>query len=263
MSQIQGSAKLGSAAQLRGWWKFEDGAGTRAADSIGEGHLCAVGEPGWTHAGRFGGAVALDGATQWLGAPSPVIRTDRSFSVAAWVRLDRATLKGELRFGPDEYARTALSLDSPTHSPFYLGIRAFPEVQPDGTTRKVARWNFTVSPSDGSVEQRMFEWQHAAASQPIDVSALDRWVLLVGVCDIPGSAARLYVNGVADRGLKQVPERFTFWRADGGLQIGRARWLGRIVDQWPGSIGAVRVFEGVLSEADAGSLYAQDAGAGA
>ncbi len=258
MSQIHETEDLGSALQLRGWWKFDDGAGDRAADSLAEGHLDAVGGPRWTLGGKFGGAVALDGATQWFGTSVPVLQTDRSFSIAAWVRLDSATLKGELRFGPEEYARTAASQDSATHSPFYLGIRAFPEVQADGTTRKVARWNFTVSPSDGSVEQRMFEWQHAAASQPIESSTLDRWVLLVGVCDIEASAARIYVNGAADCGLKQVPERFTFWRAEGGLQIGRARWLGRIVDQWPGSIGPVRAFAGVLSEADARSLYEHD-----
>ena len=133
------------------------------------------------------------------------------------------------------------------------------EAGPDGATRKVPRWNFTVSPSDGTVEQKLFEWQHARSSRPVDPSQLDQWVLLVGVCDVAAGTVQLYVNGVEDRGSIQVPPRFTFWRGEGGIQAGRARWLGRMVDQWPGSIGPVRAFAGVLTAEDAASLYTRDA----
>ena len=57
------SLVLASAAQadLVGWWRLDDGAGTTAADSSSGGNDGTfVGSPQWT-AGKVGGALSFDG----------------------------------------------------------------------------------------------------------------------------------------------------------------------------------------------------------
>jgi len=243
---------------LVGWWRFDQGSGPEAEDLSSHGHdLAATGAPAWTDGGRFGGGVAFDGVSQWLSTDGPVVRSDQSFSIAAWVRLDSAVLGGELALQPDWFAVTAVSQDGPSHSPFYLGARLIEEPQPDGSMNYSLRWNFTAAPVDGS-ETGPVDWIHAHAQRPIDVSELDRWVLLVGVYDLEAGQARLYVPGNEDSGEADLPGGWPFWRADGGFQLGQARFRDATSDQWPGSVGQVRAYSGVLSASDAESLYAAD-----
>ncbi len=192
------------------------------------------------------GAVQLDGSTGYLETDGPVLATTASFTVAAWVRLDRERLRDGLSMLPDEWAWTAASQDSPTHSPFYLGVRKFPGPN-DPPGPREPFWNLTLSPVDGSVTGTL-EWRHAHVG-PIGPEMIDRWLLLVGVCDVPQRQARLYVPGLGES-LSQAPEEWPFWQADGPLQVGRARWLGNPVDFWPGSIGPVGCFSGAATASD-------------
>lgn len=81
----------GLARGLIGYWRFDDGAGTRALDSSGQGNhgtLLGMDDRSWV-AGRIRGALRFDGATQWVRVPaSPSLdapRTTRALTVAAWV----------------------------------------------------------------------------------------------------------------------------------------------------------------------------------
>jgi hypothetical protein len=237
-----------------GEWLFAEGSGAICKDSSGVNNdLTLHGAPSWIAVKGFDGAVSFDRETQHLETARPVLTTVKSFSVALWVRLERARLPNGLAMEPDEYAWTAASQDSPTHSPFYLGVRKFP-IGPDGPSGGYApRWNITLAPVDGSVTGTL-EWRHASSACEITMEMLDRWYMLVGVCDVPARTVRLYVPGLS-QGESQAPEEWPFWQADGGLQIGRARWLGRFVDPWPGSIGPIRAYDRALSEADAQALY--------
>ncbi len=246
------------AARIRAWWKFDTSAGDAIPDASGNGYtLIAVGAPAWAPDAEIAGSIELDGATQSLGTSQPVLRTDESFSVAAWIRLGRAAMGGKLALKAGEHALTAVSQDSPTHSAFYLGVREIERAQPGETTTKSLHWNFTISPVDGS-ETGVLEWQHAHAPTPLDDSALDKWLMLVGVCDIEKRTAQIYVPGSGESGSAYPPEAWSFWQADGGLQLGRGRWLGRNVDPWPGRVGPVRLYSGVLTAEDAQRLYSED-----
>lgn len=254
-------ADAGQPVKLVGWWRFDEASGAQADDLSGHGHkLTTTGGPAWTAGGRFGGGVALDGANQWLSTDGPVVRSDESFSIAAWVRLDSAVMGGVLALQPDWYAITAVSQDGPSHSPFYLGARLIEQPQPGGSSTYSLRWNLTASPANpgGSVD-----WMHAHAQRPVDVSELDQWVLLVGVYDPAAGKARLYVPGNEDGGEAVLPEGWPKWNAEGSFQLGQARYRDAEADQWPGSIGQVRAYSGVLTVADAASLYAEDKLAGA
>ena len=243
----------GVSPRTEGWWKFGDDLTAGVEDLSGNGHtLTTTGEPTRVE-GPFGGGVALDGATQWLGTAKPVLRTDASFSVAAWVRLDGDTVQPP----PGEFAWTALSQSGASHTPFYLGLRVIQQPQPDGTTVGVPSWCFTAAPVDGSMTGAV-EWQHAHSTQPADESQLGQWVLLVGVLDAARHTATLYVPSTGDRNTVQLTAQWPYWNADGGLQVGFGRYLDDVSDQWPGSVGPVRVFSGVLSESDAAALHTDD-----
>jgi hypothetical protein len=244
---------------LSGWWRFDEPSGTATDLSGGNHAMTPIGDPTWVGGGKFGGGYALDGATQWLCTDGPVVRTDESFSVAAWVRLDSAALGGELALRPDWYAVTAVSQDGGPQSPFYLGARLIDHPLKSGTNYTL-RWNFTVAPPANDVTG--VDWAHAYAQQVIDVSELDQWVLLVGVYDFEGRSAYLYAPDTKDTGRVRLPEHWPAWRAEGGLQLGRARFRDEVADQWPGSVGQSRVYSGRLSAADAASLYAEDRLAG-
>jgi Concanavalin A-like lectin/glucanases superfamily len=250
-------AENGHHVKLVGWWNFDEAEGPAAEDRSGHGHkLTPTGGPKWTAGGRFGGGVALDGASQWLSTAGPVIKSDESFSIAAWVRLDSSVMGDELALQPDWYAITAVSQDGPLISPFYLGARLIAQPAADGSTTQSLRWNFTASPVDG--ETAKVEWAAAHSQRPIDVSELDQWVLLVGVYDLEAAVARLYVPSKSDGGECPLEQPWTKWHAEGPFRLGQARYRAAEADQWPGSVGQVRAYSGVLTAADAESLYAND-----
>jgi hypothetical protein len=163
--------------------------------------------------------------------------------------------RGELPAG--HHALTAVSQSGLSHSAFYLGVRLIPE---PSNGQAILRWNFTVAPIDGSTTGPV-EWQHAYADA-VEPSVLEKWVLLVGVYDLTSRCARLYVPGSDVVGIARLPENWPCWNAENGLHVGCGRYLDGVADQWPGSVGPVRAFAGVLSADDAASLYSRDAIAG-
>jgi hypothetical protein len=238
-----------------GWWTLDEGAGNTAADSSGNGRTATgAGTPMWNDAGAFDAATSLNGTNQWLATSGPALRTDSSFTVAAWVRLDSTPLGGAL---PTKTV-TALSQDGTNQAPFYLGVRPFTETQPDGTSKAVLRWSFSMSVIDGASPSGT-GWQHAAAAIPLDTSVLDQWVLLVGVYDGPARMTRLYVPGTGDYGTVQLPPFLTGWHATGGLVIGRGRYQAVNTDFWPGQIDQVRVYSGGLTATEAANLFQDSA----
>ncbi|HSK25385.1 MAG TPA: hypothetical protein VK894_00565 [Jiangellales bacterium] len=247
---------------LAGCWAFREGAGTTVADASGNGHpLTADRDLPWVPDGAVGsavdggagGAVALDGAELELSTAGPVLRTDRSLSVAAWVRLDPGTMGGKADLPPGQYAIAAVSQEGESHSALYLGARKVAEGQTAGTPEAPLRWDFTVSPVDGSVTGTI-EWPHAA-SAPIEVAALGDWVFLAGVYDLAAGTVSLILPATGQTVTATLPAGWTNWHAEGGFVVGRARYLHRPSDRWLGSLGPVWAFSGVLTADDAAALY--------
>ncbi|MER7172963.1 LamG-like jellyroll fold domain-containing protein [Streptomyces mesophilus] len=249
-------------ARLVAWWKFDEGVGDIAKDSSGNGHtLRLIGNPAWTRA-ETGGAIALNGADQYLQTDSVPLRTDDSLSIAAWLRLDSAVLGEEFALPPDWFALTAVSQpgptpDSLTHSPFYLGVRAQDEETP-GTVM----WCLETAPVDGDPPGPPwpYVWENAFSKEVLGSSALDRWVFLVGVIDKENLTTHVHLPATGDHGSATLVDNWPFWQADAPLQIGRAYWRNQPVDQWHGSIGPVRLYQGVLTAEEAQQLYRYDLG---
>ncbi|MEV0385454.1 LamG domain-containing protein [Nonomuraea sp. NPDC050643] len=182
------------------------------------------------------GAALLNGSG-WLVTGGPAIRTDQSYSVAAWVRLDQAVT----------WNVNAVGQDGAKVSGFYLGYSG----------KSPPRWRLAVKTADsfeGAPDQG--SWQTAgAAALPEDVG---EWVHLVGVHDATTGELRLYVNAVDGVADAVAPVRM-YWNAAGPLTLGRGLYAGtdgvaNISDRWNGALDDVRVYAGILSPAQIARL---------
>ena len=71
---------------LVGYWKFDDGSGTTAADASANGHaLNAPNGIGWT-TGASGGAVRANGVDQFLQSPILDLQSTTALTVSLWLR---------------------------------------------------------------------------------------------------------------------------------------------------------------------------------
>ncbi|MEV4294478.1 LamG-like jellyroll fold domain-containing protein [Microbispora rosea] len=217
---------------LFGRWAFDEGTGTAAADSSGYGRTATLkGSAGWSDDGVDGaGVLGLDGTTAYASTASAPIRTDHSFTVAAWVRLT-----GDDTCAVPSQNMTVVSQDGSRNSGFYLGYRWFTE---NGV--KVDHWSFAATSDDTDSEVM-------TQTKSVDVvgcMSLNTWTHLVGVYDEVAKELRLYVNGQ----LTDERPFATAWHASGPLEIGRAKYKGGIVDYSTGDVDDVRTYAGALTD---------------
>jgi hypothetical protein len=200
--------------------------------------------------GHRGNALALDG-THWIDDPSdphygeatreyartqinlgepqnpvwqdgPVLRTDQSFTVSTWVRLD-----------PARGAQTVISQDDVDRKAFRLAY------QPDNG----GQWVFAVT---AGADDSTTTYATAPAT------GVDQWHHLVVVLDATHRQARLYVDGTS-AGTVGLDAAWQPRQAAGALLVGAAGpegWLYGQVDD----LGA---YQGVLSGADVQRLFTE------
>lgn len=209
-----------------GHWKLDETSGTTAADASGSNVTAsATGPVSWT-AGRIGGAARFAGTTGSLGTAQAPIRTNASFTVAAWVKLDH---------GSGSF--TAVSQDGTRQSGYYLRY--------DNT---IDRWVFGMASTDTDTEVLRQAVSLAAPRYQV-------WTHLAGVYDSAGGQLSLYVDGQ----LQGTSLHSSIWTAGGGLQIGRGLYRGAQVGWWPGDLDDVRVYQTVLPTSAIANLAAATA----
>ncbi|WP_188195971.1 LamG-like jellyroll fold domain-containing protein [Nonomuraea sp. SYSU D8015] len=202
-------------------WKLDEGTGTTAYDSSGNEHHAALTDgPSWTP-GRAEGAVSMNGGGARL-IPrngTGIIRTDRNFSVAAWVRL---TDKSDYR--------TILSQDGTHRSGFYLQYNL-----------EADRWALTMTSADAASVT-----YHVARSQA--PPQLGVWTHLAATFDAATGRIRLYVDG---RPQPETAVQTTPWNASGTLIIGRAL---NFTNKWAGDTDDIRVYDRVVYDKEIAAL---------
>ncbi|HEY6272836.1 MAG TPA: Ig-like domain-containing protein [Terriglobales bacterium] len=83
---------------LVGWWKFDDGSGTTAVDSSGNGNTATlVNGVSWV-TGETGGAVSANGVNQYVNTPSINLSSTNAVTVALWVNRTYSTVGGHTLF---------------------------------------------------------------------------------------------------------------------------------------------------------------------
>ncbi|MEU3213802.1 LamG domain-containing protein [Nocardiopsis alba] len=212
---------------LEGRWMLEETEGTIAADASDHGldaTLHADPLTAWNQAMNdvtFAPGVSLNVAErEHLITEGPAIRTDRSYSVAAWARLDEV-----------DHDSVAL-----TQGAFTLGY----EHAPGG-----GDWVLKVASADGAGES---EWHRSLS---IHKARFGGWTHLAATYDHSLGQATLYVDGVA-QGSVEISEAL---HTGGPVTTGGSWSEGGLSDPWSGDIGDVHLYQGVLSRHDINNVY--------
>lgn len=159
--------------------------------------------------------------TQWQ--DKPVLRTDQSYTMSAWVMLDR--LDG---------MRTAVSQRGVHSSGGWLKFNS-----------TLGKWQFAISDEDVATTPTANVTSTSVAKEGL-------WTHLVGVYDSGRKQIRLYVNGELE-GVTNTT--FTPMASTGPLLVGQTLWQGQLKDQWTGGIDDVAVFQGALTDTAVYLLY--------
>ena len=240
--------------ELKAYWNFANIQGDKVPDlSDNNSYLFATGNPTYLKDSSLTAAVNLNGSTQWLSTKSSIIKTDQSFSIAAWVRISGDLMSGNIYLKEGNNALTAISQDSDTHAGFYIGLRKYKVSKPNNNQKVIYRWCFALAPITMDLPG-----VHVCSQDILDKNDLDKWVFLVATCDIENGLVQLHIPELKQTQSTVIQDSWKLWNATKGFQIGRGQWEGHIVDQWPGSIGPVRVFKGVLSLEQSELLRCED-----
>lgn len=210
---------LAKQAGIRAHYKIAEGAGTSTKDEVTGRNAAFSGKTGWEKSSRYT-SLLLNGPDEagqpqdveaYASAPAPGIRTDRSYTVSAWARLDLDA--------PEDKARTIVSLVNSGTSQFDLRY--------GGVSKK---WEFVMG---GVTVATAFE------------AELREWVYLTAVHDTTASEMRLYLNGVY---ITRVPFTGGSATSESTLEFGRLTPTTAAGAFWKGGIDDVRVYAGALPD---------------
>lgn len=207
--------RSGPPAELQARWRLE-GAGT---DTSGRGHTLAFegvtqyGDGWWCDPD---GALELGGGGSAVTA-KPVIATDESFTVAAWVRLDTVTAHAQVVTAAGQH-----------NSAFRLQFNA-------------DRQLFGFAMTSGDVASPTWTVAYGGPTP-----AVGTWYHLVGVYDLRAKKTRLYVSG-ALAATGTGPD--SPWNATGPLLLGAASTSpGTRLSRLHGAIDDIVVWQGAVPE---------------
>ncbi|MEV0823654.1 LamG domain-containing protein [Nonomuraea rubra] len=165
------------------------------------GPLTPGGGAAWT-SGWLGDAITLDGVAGHAAAGQAAVRTDQSYTVSAWVQLDRLPASDAV----------VVSQGGSRTSHFSLGYSS------------AGRWGIGVASADTDNPGAWAALSDAVA-YPME------WTHLAGVYDAPAGKMRIYVGGqhVPSTDLGYV----STWNAEGPLQVGRGMSAGTVGATFP------------------------------
>ncbi|MEV4543870.1 carboxypeptidase regulatory-like domain-containing protein [Micromonospora echinaurantiaca] len=230
------SVRAGSGSAAR--WTFEETGGT-ANDVTGHGNTITLDAAATRTPGRagVGAALGLNGsASGALTGPvmTPIpdddvtvpVRTDGSFTVAAWVRLTTVPTTGY---------QAVLSANGAQMHAYSVGY--------SGTSQ---RWRFTMSGADTANAPLHHVLSNGAATA-------GKWTHLAATYDGATKGMTLYVNGVAQTATTTLVGGFN---ATGTVTIGKRRWNGADDSFLTGAVDDVRVYNHIETPAKLAELAA-------
>ncbi|MFB8124777.1 LamG-like jellyroll fold domain-containing protein [Streptomyces bacillaris] len=207
---------------------LDEAAGATAVSGAGE-VLPAIPAGGVTPGvpGPGRAAAAFDGTGGHARTSAGAVRTDRSFAVSAWARLDKSAGSGA----------GIIAAQTGRHAP---GFELY-------YSRHYDRWVFNQYASDsvGATPVR--------AMQPDGTVAENgEWTHLLGVHDAERGTLTLYVNGREAGRTQHVA-----WHANGSVQIAAGRYGETVKSFFPGAVADVRIWDRVVTPHEAGRLHQQ------
>ncbi|MBU4337205.1 MAG: LamG domain-containing protein, partial [Actinobacteria bacterium] len=222
-------------------WLFDEGAAsTTAVNTVSDGPSLTVSSaslrvPGMMAELDPGSAVAGDGALRFASladhaeSSAPVVSTDRSYSVGAFVKLD--DLSG---------VQAAVSQNGVSAPGFELGYRSGAG---SGCPTANGCWAFTAYGADSASPTKTV----VASSRTV---AAGEWVYLMADYDAQGHTVGLFVCDPGGEPDPVVTAPFTAsWYATSGLAVGRGEASGVAANGLHGTVDDVAVLTGVADQA--------------
>lgn len=203
-------------------WRFDEGAGTTAADSSGRGNALTLHAAGWG-TGKQGGALELLGNT-WADRPfAPAFVARRTLSATAWVN------PAESRFG---------------------GI-----VVKSARLGPLMDWGFYVSQTEAAV---LYNYQlnmaYPSATTTSMAIPLNAWTHLGFVVDVDSQTITFYKNGAR---FQVLPITVELAQHDTEpISVGTDG--GNSANDFVGRLDEITVWTRVLSDAEIATLFAGD-----
>ncbi|WP_204293143.1 carboxypeptidase regulatory-like domain-containing protein [Micromonospora gifhornensis] len=205
-------------------WTFED-TGTTATDDSGHGNSLTVGGSATRVTGRsgIGTALSLPGTTAAtragaINTPHPdtgvstPVRTDASFTISAWARINSTA---------DTGVQTVMSGNGSRKPAYQLGYVGGNQ-----------RWRFTMTSADADSAASVNAHSNAAP-------AAGKWTHLAAVYDGATKRLTLYVNGVAQTETATLSGGFN---ATSDFSVGRRTWNGSQGSYFAGLVDDVRFY---------------------
>ncbi|UCE47167.1 MAG: CotH kinase family protein, partial [Phycisphaerales bacterium] len=164
------SALSGPDEGMVAYWKFDDGSGNTAEDSVGTNNGSLKGNTSWT-SGRIGRALSFDGNGDYVAISGVDALAGNSLTAQAWVRLDEFAL-------------------------------AIGEVNPILTQHDASYYGYYFYVADGA--PKFYVFASTGFAQVISPAVLnaDQWHHVAGTND--GSKLRLYVDGLEKASASSV-----------------------------------------------------------
>ncbi|WP_436520927.1 LamG domain-containing protein [Actinoplanes sp. HUAS TT8] len=175
----------------------------------------------WGDGYNFSTGLLLDGVSASAATATPVISTDQSFSVTAWVRRDQTT------------GNQAIWGQSGT-----VNSSAYLRYQEAGG----GAWVFGMPTTDTTAATQVT----ASATGPTAA-----WTHLAATYDAGAGQLKLYVNGV----LKATTAYRATWGSTGVFTVGRLRSGSADTNFFTGAVDRVRVWQGALTADDVTVQY--------
>ncbi|WP_203996132.1 LamG domain-containing protein [Virgisporangium aurantiacum] len=220
-----------------GQWSFDDPSTSRTASNSVPGGQAMVlnGNARIDAAGEVKSALKLSGADDYAVTSDRVVRTDRSFTIAAWLRIEQAPAAGA--------AATAVSQDASVNSGFMLNFR---NVDGGQWELVMPARNVAGAPEPASVVRS------GGSTAAVNTSAH-----VAIVYDAPTKKIRIYVDGW----LKGETVRTDGFDAVGPLIVGRGRLEGAVVNPWPGKVDELRAYSRAVTQEELQGIVGRDGGA--
>jgi hypothetical protein len=236
-----------------GEWTFDEGAGRAAADTAGGHPMSLLTGSEWDPAGKDGSAVEFDGIRGYAETSRAVLDTAGSYSVAAWVRLDRVPAGFATAVSQDGGADSAFALQYVPSGHWSMSGPAARALSDDPPVR--GQWTHLAGVRDASTGQWVLyvdgvrQPPPETDSPPAGSGAAGSGVPGSGV---PGSG----VPGSGSAGSGPFPTAsVSAPAAPGPFAVGRGRSSGRATGFFPGAVDSVHVYAGALRDEDVRALY--------
>ena len=217
-----------------GHWALDEYQGTEVADSTDHdlnATLHADPDTAWDQAENditLSPGVRLNG-DEYIQTTGPALQSDRSFTVASWVRLDE-TGQG--------INTSALSQSGEFQSGFHLGYQG-----------SNGNWTFKMAPHDDAPTDGSAGWAYTYSTTP---ARLGEWTHLAGIYDHTNGQLILYVNGFEESRVAVDHA----WHATGPVRIGSGQHRGSNTYFWTGDLDDAHTYQGVLNERELSQVYA-------